>query len=113
MAFVKAWFKVLRMSVGVPLGATNPIHKPQADTPDSASPARRMPHAPSPRVCRRNHSQGPAHRLTLLPKANKAMVMAPSSGELVSAATISAEYKRPQGMNAHNKPTIQGADRAC
>jgi hypothetical protein len=28
----------------------------------------------------RKNSHGPAHRLTLLPKANKAMVAAPSSG---------------------------------
>jgi hypothetical protein len=28
----------------------------------------------------RKNNQGPAHRLMLLPKANKAMVAAPSSG---------------------------------
>jgi hypothetical protein len=39
----------------------------------------------------RKNNQGPAHKLMLLPKANKAMVAAPSSGWLVKAATIKAE----------------------
>jgi hypothetical protein len=47
----------------------------------------------------------------LLPKANKAMVAAPSNGWLVKAATIRAEYNKPQGIKAHNPPTIQGAAR--
>jgi hypothetical protein len=59
----------------------------------------------------RKKSQGPAHKLMLLPNANKAMVAAPSSGWLVKAATIKAEYSKPQGMRAHSPPTIQGAAR--
>jgi hypothetical protein len=39
----------------------------------------------------RKNSHGPAQRLMLLPKANKAMVAAPSTGWLVKAATIKAE----------------------
>jgi hypothetical protein len=50
-----------------------------------------MPHAPSPQVCSRKNNHGPAHKLMLLPNANKAMVMAPSIGRLVKAATIKAE----------------------
>jgi hypothetical protein len=59
----------------------------------------------------RKNSHGPAHKLTLLPKANKAMVAAPSSGWLVKAATIKAEYNKPQGIKAHRPPTNQGAAR--
>jgi hypothetical protein len=50
-----------------------------------------MPRVPSPHVCRRKNNQGPAHKLMLLPNANKAIVMAPSKGRLVKAATIRAE----------------------
>jgi hypothetical protein len=59
----------------------------------------------------RKNSHGPAHKLMLLPKANKAMVAAPSSGSLVKAATIRAEYSKPQGMKAQSPPTIHGAAR--
>jgi hypothetical protein len=39
----------------------------------------------------RKNNHGPAHKLMLLPNANKAMVAAPSRGWLVKAATIKAE----------------------
>jgi hypothetical protein len=57
----------------------------------------------------RKNNQGPAQRLMLLPKANKAMVAAPSSGWLVKAATIKAEYSKPQGIKAQRPPTTKGA----
>ena len=45
----------------------------------------------------------------LLHNANKVLLAAPSSGWLVKAATIRAEYSKTQGMKAHSPPTIHGA----
>jgi hypothetical protein len=70
---------------------TKPIQIAPAETAAKAKPAKRTPQVPSPQVFRRKNSHGPAHKLRLLPTANKAMVAAPSKGWLVNAATIKAE----------------------
>jgi hypothetical protein len=68
---------------------------------DKANPANRMPHAPSPRLESFKSIHGARLRLSALPNAKHAMVRAPSKACPVSAATMSAEYSKPQGMKAH------------
>ena len=70
-----------------------------------------MPQAPSPRLCKRSHNHGPAHRLTLLPRAKRAMVMPPACGVLGRAATNKAEYSSPQGKKAHSAQIHQAPNR--
>ncbi len=41
-------------------------------------------------MCKRNHNQGPMVSTNALPKANKAITPAPSSGLLLKAATNKA-----------------------
>jgi hypothetical protein len=88
---------------------TKPIHKAQPEVMAKARPAKRIPQAPSPKLLSFNNNHGAKPKLRLLPKAKQAMVSAPSKALPVSAATIKAEYNKPQGMKAHKPPTAKGA----
>ena len=74
-----------------------------------ASPANLTPQAPSPTDCKRSSSHGPVHKLKLEPAAKNVMLTAPFKGSPASAATIKAEYSKPQGIRAHNMPITPGA----
>gem|GEM_PF-5905749 len=72
-------------------------------------PARRMPQRPSPKFPNLRSNHGPAHKLTLEPKANSAITTAPCHTWLDKAATINAEYSKPHGIKAQSTPTMAGA----
>ena len=76
------------------------IHKAHPEVVNKSAPARRRALRLAPSFPSRRHKQGPAHRLRLLPKANKAMTKPPCHSPGLSAATNEAEYSKPQGRKA-------------
>ena len=61
--------------------------------------------APAPlRPYRRSHSSGATDRLNAEPRANTAITPAPCNGPEASAATISADCSRPQGIAPQHAP---------
>ena len=86
-----------------------PIHSAHAEVASRAKPASRMAHSPRPPPLARNNHQAPSVMLKPLPKANAAMTKAPCHQLTDKAATIKAEYNKPQGNKAQSTPTKAGA----